>query len=292
VSGLAQSLIAFERFMAGVKRHVVQVGDHRVVYSEGGQGETILLLHGFGASGDSWNQLAATLTKKHRMIAPDLPGWGASTRIEGESYGYPTQLERLQNLVQELKLDRFHLMGHSMGGFLAAAYAARFPERVITLGLLCPHGMSEPVPSDLALSLEHGDNWLVVSSAEGFQRLLNNLFVKRPFIPGPIIKYLAQIAVRNTTKSRQIFDEMQTNEPPLVQRLPQIKAPALIVWGDQDRVLHVSSAGLFKDNLKQAELVIVKGCGHMPLMEQTRAWTGRYLDLIANGGRCKAEAAV
>ena len=285
---LAQSLIAFERLMAGVKRHVVQVGDHRVVYSEGGQGETILLLHGFGASGDSWNQLAATLTKKHRMIAPDLPGWGASTRIEGESYGYPAQLERLQNLVQELKLERFHLMGHSMGGFLAAAYAARFPERVITLGLLCPHGMSEPVPSDLALSLEHGDNWLVVSSAEGFQRLLNNLFVKRPFIPGPIIKYLAQIAVRNTTKSRQIFDEMQTNEPPLVQRLPQIKAPALIVWGDQDRVLHVSSAGLFKDNLKQAELVIVKGCGHMPLMEQTRAWTGRYLAFIANPSGQKA----
>jgi len=284
VPKLAQSLIAFERFMAGVKRHVVQVGDHRVVYSESGQGETILLLHGFAASGDSWNQLAATLAKKQRVIAPDLPGWGASTRIEGESYGYPAQLERLQNLVQELKLDRFHLMGHSMGGFLAAAYAARFPEQVITLGLLCPHGMSEPVPSDLARSVEQGDNWLVVTSMKGFQRLLNNLFVKRPYIPGPIVKYLAQLAVRNSAKSREIFNEMQGNEPPLIQRLPQIKAPALIVWGDQDRVLHVSSAELVKASLKQAELVIVKGCGHMPLMEQTRAWTARYLALIGNPG--------
>lgn len=285
---LAQSLIALERFMAGVKRHVVQVADHRVVYSEGGEGETILLLHGFGASGDSWNQLARILTRKHRVIAPDLPGWGASTRIETESYGYTAQLQRLDSLVREWKLDRFHLMGHSMGGFLAAAFAARFPERVITLALLCPHGMSEPVPSDLARSVEQGDNWLVVSSLEGFQRLLGKLFVKRPYIPGPLVKYLAQMAVRRTAKSRQIFDEMQSNEPPLVQRLPQIKAPAMIVWGDQDRVLHVSSADLVKANLKQAELVILKECGHMPLMEKTRAWTGRYLSFIANNDGQKA----
>lgn len=275
--------------MAGVERRVVQVGDHRIVYSEGGKGsETILLLHGFGASGDSWNPLARTLTKKYRVIAPDLPGWGASTRIETESYGYPAQLERLEKLVQELKLTRFHLMGHSMGGFLAAAYAARCPERVMTLGLLCPHGMHEPVLSDLSRSVDQGDNWLVVSSPEGFRRLLNNLFVKQPYIPGPLVKYLAQLAVRNSAKSRQIFNEMQSNEPPLVQRLPQIKAPALIVWGDQDRVLHVSSAGLFKDNLKQAELLILKDCGHMPLMEKTRAWTGRYLAFVAGTGEQKA----
>src|SRR5262245_14209359 len=142
---LAQALIDFERFMAGVRRHAVQVGDHKIVYSEGGKGETILVLHGFGASGDSWNRLAGSLTKNHRVIAPDLPGWGASTRIDVESYAYPAQLQRLESLAQTLKLDRFHLMGHSMGGFLAAAYAAQFPQRVITLGLLCPHGMTEPV---------------------------------------------------------------------------------------------------------------------------------------------------
>ena len=277
--------------MAGVKRHAVQVGDHRVVYSEGGQGETVVLLHGFAASGDSWNRLAATLTKKHRVIAPDLPGWGASTRIETECYGYPAQLQRLESLVQALKLARFHLMGHSMGGFLAAAYAARFPERIMTLGLLCPHGMSEPVPSDLTKSVEKGDNWLVVSSEQGFDRLLNNLFVKRPYIPGPIVKYLARIAVRNTAKSRQIFDEMQRNEPPLVERLPRIKAPAMIVWGDQDRVLHVSSAELLQANLKQAELVILKECGHMPLMEKTRTWIGQYLSFIDDAhGRQAGEA--
>ena len=138
LSRLAQSLIAFERFLAGVKRRVVQVDDHRIVYSEGGRGDNVLLLHGFGASGDSWNRCAASLTRKYRVIAPDLPGWGASTRLENASYGYPAQIGRIDRLTQELKLDRFHLAGHSMGGFLASAYASQFPAKVISLGLVCP----------------------------------------------------------------------------------------------------------------------------------------------------------
>jgi abhydrolase domain-containing protein 6 len=287
---LATALIGFERFMSGVRRRTIQVGDHRVVYSTGGSGETILLLHGFGASGDGWNRLAAKLVKKYRVIAPDLPGWGASTRLEPASYAYLSQLDRLRSLIQELKLERFHLAGHSMGGFLAAAYAARFPDDVISLGLLAPHGMAEPQPSELARSVERGDNWLVASSLEGFQRMLDNLFVRRPYIPGVVVKYLAKLAMSRSAKSRQIFEEMQRNEPPLIKRLPEIKAPALIVWGDQDRVLHVSCAELFKANIEKAQLAIVKNCGHMPLTEQLNAWAGLYLAFIEEAGRSAKRA--
>ena len=277
---LAQALIGLERFISGMHRRVVQVDDHRVVYSEGGRGDTVLLLHGFGASGDSWNRCAASLTRKFRVIAPDLPGWGASTRLEQASYGYPAQIARIHRLTQELKLDRFHLAGHSMGGFLAAAYAARFPDKVITLGLIAPHGMTEPQPSDLARSLEGGDNWLVASSPAGFNRLLDNLFVRRPYIPSAVVKYLAQLAVRNSAKSSKVFEELQHNQPPLIQRLPQIEAPALIVWGGQDRVIHVSCAELFRANIKRAELLIVPECGHMPLTEKVKAWTKPYIAFL------------
>jgi pimeloyl-ACP methyl ester carboxylesterase len=290
MANLATTLIGFERFLSGLRRRVVQVGDHRVVYSEGGTGETILLLHGFGASGDSWNRLAAKLIKKYRVIAPDLPGWGASTRLEPASYSYPSQLERLHDLIQAIKLERFHLAGHSMGGFLAAAYAARFPHEVISLGLVAPHGMAEPQPSDLALSVQRGDNWLVASSLEGFQRMLDNLFVRRPYIPGVVIKYFAKLAMSRFAKSRLIFDELQRNEPPLIQRLPDIEAPVLIVWGDQDRVLHVSCAEQFKANIRRAQLLIVKNCGHMALTEQLRAWTAPYLAFVEDAGRSAKRA--
>jgi abhydrolase domain-containing protein 6 len=85
MANLATMLIGLERFTSGLKRRVVQVGDHRIVYSEGGQGEPVVLLHGFGASADSWNRFAKPLTKRYHVIAPDQPGWGASTRLESAS---------------------------------------------------------------------------------------------------------------------------------------------------------------------------------------------------------------
>ena len=145
MANLATMLIGLERFTSGLKRHVIQVGDHRIVYSEGGQGEPVVLLHGFGASADSWNRFAKPLTKHYRVIAPDQPGWGASTRLETASYAYPAQVERLHQFLSALGLKRVHLIGHSMGGFIASAYAARYPDEVITLGLIAPHGMVEPI---------------------------------------------------------------------------------------------------------------------------------------------------
>src|SRR5438445_7187958 len=149
MANLATMLIGLERFISGLKRHVIQIGDHRVVYSEGGHGEPLVLLHGFDASADSWNRFAKSLIKRYHVIAPDQPGWGASTRLETASYGYPAQVERLHQFLFALGLKRVHLVGHSMGGFIASAYAARYPDEVITLGLIARHGMVEPEPREL-----------------------------------------------------------------------------------------------------------------------------------------------
>jgi abhydrolase domain-containing protein 6 len=278
MANLATMLIGLERFTSGLKRRLIQVGDHRIVYSEGGHGEPVVLLHGFGASADSWNRFAKPLTRRYRVIAPDQPGWGASTRVETASYGYPAQVERLHQFLRALGLKRMHLVGHSMGGFIASAYAARYPDQVITLGLIAPHGMVEPVASELANDVAKGDNWLVATTRQDFDRLLNNVFAERPYAPKSVLRYLADHAIRNSAKSAKIFAEMQTNDPPLADRLPRITAPALIVWGAQDRVLHVSCADLFRQGIKNSEVVIISGSGHMPLVENAGAcakvWLG------------------
>ncbi|HEY2169104.1 MAG TPA: alpha/beta hydrolase [Candidatus Angelobacter sp.] len=276
MANLATMLIGLERFTSGLKRHIVQVGDHRIVYSEGGQGEAVVLLHGFGASADSWNRFAKPLTKRYHVIAPDQPGWGASTRLENASYGYPAQVERLRQFLSALGVKRFHLVGHSMGGFIASAYAARYPNEVITLGLIAPHGMVEPEPSELFRDVAKGDNWLVATTRPEFDRLLNNVFAKRPYAPKAVLNYLAEHAIRGLAKSAKIFAELQTNDPLLAARLPNVTAPALIIWGDQDRVLHVSCADLFRQGIKSSEVMIIPGSGHMPLVENAgacaRAW--------------------
>jgi abhydrolase domain-containing protein 6 len=291
MANLATMLIGLERFTSGLKRRVIQVGDHSVVYSEGGHGERVVLLHGFGASADSWNRFAKPLTKLFRVIAPDLPGWGASTRLETASYGYPAQVERLHQFLSQLKLGRVHLIGHSMGGFLASAYTARYPNEVITLGLIAPHGMVEPEPSELARSVAQGDNWLVASTPQEFDRLLNKVFTKRPYTPKSVLRYLANHTIRNSAKSSQIFEEMQTNDPLLAERLPKIVASTLIIWGDQDRVLHVSSADLFRQGIKNSEVMVIRGSGHMPLVENARACATAWLTFVEKLRRTRGAAA-
>jgi len=291
MANLATMLIGLERFSSGLKRRTIQVGDHRVVYSDGGHGEPVVLLHGFGASADSWNRFAGKLTKRYRVIAPDLPGWGESTRVETASYGYPAQIERLHQFLSLLGLRRMHLVGHSMGGFIASAYAARYPDEVITLGLIAPHGMVEPEQSDLARSVAQGDNWLVASSIQEFDRLLNNIFVKRPYVPKAVLRHLANQTIRNSAKSARIFEEMQSNNPPLAERLPHIETAALIVWGDQDRVLHVSCADLFRQGIRNSEVMVIRGSGHMPLVENARACAAAWLAFVDKSGLTRSAAA-
>jgi pimeloyl-ACP methyl ester carboxylesterase len=280
MSKLARMLIGLERYSAGFRRKTVQVGDHRIAYSEGGKGEPVVLIHGFGASSDNWNRMAGRLTKKFRVIAPDMPGWGQSTRTDSASYAYPQQVERLHQFLGALGLKRFHLMGHSMGGFISSAYAARYPEEVITLALLAPHGVTEPQASELALSVAAGDNWLVARNVPEFERLLDKVFAKRPYVPKPVLKLFAAYAIRGSAKSARIFAEMQSNDPPLETRLTLIQAPTLIIWGDQDRVLHVSCAEVFRKGIKNSELLVLPGIGHMPLIESAKECATAWMEFV------------
>lgn len=285
---LATMLIGLERSLSGLQRKTLQVGDHRIVYSEGGkpEHEAVVLVHGFNATGDSWNRIAAQLTKSYHVIAPDLPGWGASTRMDSASYGYPVQIERLHQFVAQLGLKRFHLVGHSMGGGISARYAAQYPNEVITLGLIAPHGITEPEQSELARSVAKGDNWLVVSSMDSFDRLMKNLFVKRPFVPRTVLKYMAQQTIKGAQKTQRIFDEIQANSPPLMELLAKIKAPTFIVWGDDDKLIHVSAAELFRRNIANSEVLIMRQTGHMPLLENLKQCGAAYVAFL---NKCRAQ---
>ena len=291
MSKLALMLIGLERYTAGFRRKSALVDDHRVAYSEGGKGEPVVLVHGFSASSDNWNRMAGRLTKKYRVIAPDLPGWGQSTRIDSASYAYPPQVERLHEFVGALGLCRFHLIGHSMGGFISSTYAARYPEEVITLSLMAPHGVTEPQASELALSVAAGDNWLVARSVPEFERLLSKVFAKRPYLPRSVFKLFAEHAIRSSAKSSRIFADMQSNDPPLEARLPLIKAPTLIIWGEQDRVLHVSGSEVFRQGIKNSEILVLPGVGHMPLIESARECAKAWMAFVEESRRTAGAAA-
>ena len=276
--GLVLSLaVRVARTAASLEERTIQVAEHRIQYLSGGSGETLLLLHGFGGDKDAWTRIAAYLTPHFRVVAPDLPGFGESSRNARARYAVSDQVERLHAFARALDLVPFHLGGNSMGGMIAGAYAARYPHQVQSLWLLAPAGVASAQTSELAQRLAQGENPLLISTPDDFDELLDFVAVKRPQIPGPIKRYLADQAIAQRDFNIKIGRDMAENPLSLEPLLKNHPAPALIVWGDQDRLLHVSGAAILASLMPNAEAVVMPDTGHIPMIERPQETAERFL---------------
>jgi pimeloyl-ACP methyl ester carboxylesterase len=140
-------LLKAERSSAGLEQHSIKVDGLHIEYLEGGQGDVVLLLHGFGANKDNWTRISKHITPHYRVIAPDLPGFGESSRQPDANYTIAAQADRVNAFVRTLGIQSFHLGGSSMGGNIAGVYAAQHPESVISLWLVAPGGVASADPS-------------------------------------------------------------------------------------------------------------------------------------------------
>lgn len=273
--------IALERKAAGLAEKQVQADEFTIRYLDGGRGETVLLLHGFGADKDNWNRMARHLTHKFRVVAIDLPGFGMSSRPEAASYTIPDQAARLDRIAAAIGLDSFHLAGNSMGGAIAGRYAAEFPDKVRTLALLNTGGLANcPKKSELWKELEEGRNSLLLETQEDFDRMLALVFVRPPWIPGPVRAYLARQAIARRPFNEKVFRQIRGGEWSLEQDLPRIRAKTLILWGDQDRLIDVSCTEVLEQGLADSTTAILKDCGHAPMMERPQETARLYLGFL------------
>ena len=289
VASCGRSLYNFaqksERGKASLVEKSIQAGEHKIVYLESGEdGEIIVLVHGFGGDKDNWTRFSRYINKGYRIIAPDLPGFGESSRIEGAFYDIETQTERLRKFTEILGLKKFHLAGNSMGGWISANYAYRHKEQVLTLTLINAAGITSPVKSEMMALLEKGINPLLVNDLHDYDRLINFLFVKPPYIPGSIKKEFALKAVEHRSFNNKIFHDLHKKPLKLETRLPGIKAPSFVIWGDTDRVLHVSSVRVFTTGIKNSRSYILKGCGHLPMIERPKETAGVFINFISGKG--------
>jgi len=277
------------RRYAGLAKKEIQVDDHKIVYLDGGKGQTILLLHGFAASKDNWIRFAKYLTKDYHVVIPDIPGFGESSQIQNENYAAESQLKRIDRFTEVLKLERFHLAGNSMGGMLAGMYGAKYPQKVLTLALLAPGGVGSPSPSEVAILLQKGTNPLLTGNTGDFDRLIKLCFAKPPFIPSQFKKVLAADAVAHRDFNKKIWDDMMGNltkealsarENLLKPYLPQIQAPVLIIWGDTDKILDVGGVSVLEKNLKNYQTAIMKDTGHTPMLEIPQETASYYVSYL------------
>lgn len=135
-------LVNLNRQLSGLSVHSINVANHEVHYLDGGTGPPVILLHGIFAEKDHWVDFARKLTPDHRVVVPDLPGFGNSSRLADQSYQYAPQVERLHAFIEKLGIRQFHLAGSSMGGTIAALYAVKYPAQVLSVAFIgAPHGI-------------------------------------------------------------------------------------------------------------------------------------------------------
>lgn len=275
------SFYRIERTLSGVSEKSLQVGDHNWVYAEKGEGEVVLLLHGFAASKEVWMRMVADMPAGYRYIMPDLPGFGRSSYRADGNYDVPSQVPRLEAFVAQLGLTHFHLLGNSMGGNLALHYAAVYPQRVVTLGLFAPSGVTQPNPSPYTRAfLEHGDAKLIATSRADYMQIFNDAFVEPPYAPDFILNSLADVQVARRTEYLRMYQQFWQQRMPLEPMLPTIRMPALLLWGDQDKILDVSAAQVFKQGLPNVETVVWPNVGHAPMLEKTADSARLYAGFI------------
>lgn len=273
-----------ETHLAGLSSQVVTAGELDFAYYDGGPklGETIVMVHGFGADKDNWLRMARHFSSRYHVVVPDLPGFGESSRPAG-SYDVGTQAERLADFIQALGVGKVHLVGNSMGGHIVALYAARYPDRVRSLALFDNAGVTAPHKSELFDLLEQGrPNPLVVTRVSDYDRLMDFVFVDPPVLPAPLKRYLADRAIANQVHYEAVFQQLVQRYIPLEPELPKIQAPTLLLWGDQDRVLDVSSLDVMKPLIPHASTVVMKDCGHAPMIERP-AETARHYQAFLDG---------
>ena len=251
---------------------IIDVDGLKVYYKETGPkgAPALLLLHGFGSSLQAWDDWSLKLEQKYRVIRLDLPGFGLTGASPANDYSEEKDLAILTHFVDKLGLEKFSVVGHSMGGKMAWSLAASQPERVQALVLMAPDGFPETkdigtkpyeVPAIMGLIKYVLPKYLVRKSIEpafSDADALNDALVNRYF------DMLRAPGVRGAILERS----NQTIYTDPVPRLKAIKAPTLLIWGEQDQMIPSTNAQIYANVLSNSTTVLVPKLGHLLQEEQ------------------------
>lgn len=266
-----------QRVNAGLDQGDAAVAGHRWVYAFSGDAPpdapTIVMIHGFTGSKENWYPVARELRGRYRLVVPDLPGWGASQRIAGEDYGFVAQAARVADFIRQVSPGRpVVLLGHSMGGGIAALVAARHPDLVARIGLLDAAGVRFK-DNRFGEEVLAGRNPFAVDDAASLQRYLDVLFfdkAKAPWIPWPAsVGYIRQRRA-DAAFEQSVLDGIGRGPERFLpgDEAARIRQPALLLWCRQDEVIDASALDLYAARMPQARKVLLEGCGHMSITEQ------------------------
>ncbi|EMY71893.1 alpha/beta fold hydrolase [Leptospira vanthielii] len=269
-STLHKTGISLERYRSDLETKSILVENLNWKYTEKtGDGETLVVVHGFGGDKDHWTRFSRHLPKGFRVIAPDLPGFGESDKPEGIIYTQEAQADRLYQFTEKLGLTQFHLAGNSMGGGISGIFAAKYPAKVKSLILFDNAGIKSPTPSEMqTIEMSGKPSPLLLTSPEDFDRLIAFTFVKPPYLPGFLKNYFAKKSFANRDWNASILKQIRSEGYYLEGKLEKIQSPTLVIWGKEDKVIHYTVMDVLKEKMKRKpETVLLENMGHAPMIE-------------------------
>ncbi|HTT81356.1 MAG TPA: alpha/beta fold hydrolase [Stellaceae bacterium] len=236
----------------------LKVRDVRIRLQRAGQGAPVLFLHGAGGV-PQWLPFFDLLAERCEVWVPEHPGFGASDDPRWIRSIGDLALFYL-DLLEEIGLDHVHLIGNSLGGWLAAEILVRDRARFRSLVQLAPAGLRAP-------GMPPGDNFIW-----GPEEAVRNLYHDQSFADRILQLTPDQgqldVMLKNRFSAAKFGWQPRWHNPDLEKWLHRIKLPALVVWGDADKLMPPACAPLWRDRLPDARLVIVNDCGHLPHVEQ------------------------
>jgi 4,5:9,10-diseco-3-hydroxy-5,9,17-trioxoandrosta-1(10),2-diene-4-oate hydrolase len=255
----------------------VQVNGYNIRYWMKGEGPPVVLIHGIGGSADYWGYNIGPLSQKQRIYALDLLGFGRSEK-PAISYTLPFMAEFIAHFMDTLDLERASFVGWSLGGIISMEFALDFPDRLNKLVLVGPAGLGRELNLFLRLmTIPILGEVIYGPTRWGTRNTLRLLFYDPKFVTEELVELAFELAklpgARRTflTVLRYGVDlgglKKELLEP-LLKRIPRIKAPTLIIWGKEDRIIPVAHAQVGKDLIRGSKLHIFERCGHAPHIER------------------------
>jgi len=251
---------------------MLDVDGLKVHYKETGPqaAPALLLMHGFGSSLQAWDDWSLKLEQKYRVIRLDLPGFGLTGASPANDYSEEKDLAILTHFADKLGLEKFSIIGHSMGGKMAWTLAATQPERVQALVLMAPDGFPEAkdigtkpyeVPAVMGLIKYFLPKYLVRKSIEP-------AFAEADALSDARVNRYYDMLRAPGVRAAILERSNQTIYTDPVPRLKAIKAPTLLIWGEQDQMIPSTNAKSYASVLSNSTTVLVPKLGHLLQEEQ------------------------
>ncbi|HAJ00338.1 MAG TPA: hypothetical protein DCL97_06670 [Dehalococcoidia bacterium] len=260
-----------------LEHKTIAINGVNVHYVEAGEGPAVLLLHGLGSSLDTWRRNVQPLADAgYRVLAPDLPGHGDSDKPVSLDYDPLAAVDFTSRLLDALGVQKASLVGNSAGGLVATMFALEHPERTGRLALVAPGGLGRQISWFLRLmSVPAIGEFLYHPWTYHLMGINKRVFHEPSSVPDGVLTEMARVhalpgSIRATLRSLRSSINLKGVRPEwqVLDRLPQLAAPLMCLWGEQDNIIPVSHSSLIKNAIPQSLVRTLPQCGHWPHMEK------------------------